>query len=241
MYIMYNFGKQIIFQMNTFRCYVLLFMITSLGYSQDVKNGTIKGQSPESAIPDSIVQLDEVIITNVKMTEEEKERIKMLILQRRVFRAYPFAKIAAEKLVVLNKNLSVLKSEREKRKYIKIVEKYVEDEFEEKLKKLSRKDGQVLVKLMNRQTGTTTFALIKDLKSGWKAFWFNQTAKLFNINLKTSYEPENNLEDYQIELILLRAFAERKLEQLAPFKKIDIMELSRVWESRRIASEAEKK
>ncbi|WP_227871698.1 DUF4294 domain-containing protein [Flavobacterium kingsejongi] len=110
----------------------------------------------------------------------------------------------------------------------------------EKLKKLSRKDGQVLVKLMNRQTGTTTFALIKDLKSGWKAFWFNQTAKLFNINLKTSYEPESNLEDYQIELILLRAFAERKLEQQAPFKKIDIMELSRVWESRRVASEAEK-
>ena len=94
---------------------------------------------------------------------------------------------------------------------------------------------------MNRQTGTTTFALIKDLKSGWKAFWFNQTAKLFNINLKTSYEPESNLEDYQIELILLRAFAERKLEQQAPFKKIDIMELTRVWESRHVASEAEQK
>ena len=62
------------------------------------------------------------------------------------------------------------------------------------------------MKLINRQTGSTTFDLIKDFKSGWKAFWSNNTARLFDINLKTKYQPYNVLEDFNIESILLTAF-----------------------------------
>ena len=65
-----------------------------------------------------------------------------------------------------------------------IVQKYIEEEFSAELKKLTRTEGQILIKLIHRQTGHTTFALIKELKSGWRAFWFNNTARLFDINLK---------------------------------------------------------
>jgi len=73
--------------------------------------------------------------------------------------------------------MAKLKTQKEKKKYFKLVEKYLNEEFEPKLKKLSRKQGQILVKLIYRQTGKTTFDLIKDYKSGWKAFWSNNTAK----------------------------------------------------------------
>ena len=56
-----------------------------------------------------------------------------------------------------------LKTEKKKKKYFKIAEKYLNDEFEPKLKKLSQKQGQILVKLIHRQTGQTTFDLIKRL------------------------------------------------------------------------------
>lgn len=112
------------------------------------------------------IELEEVILTengSYTLTEEQK---RMAILKRRVYKTYPYAKLASEKLVAMNAMLAKLKTEKEKKKYFKIVEKYLTDEFEAKLKKLSRKDGQILVKLIHRQTGNTTFELIKDLKSG---------------------------------------------------------------------------
>ena len=90
-------------------------------------------------------------------------------------------------------------------------EPFLNEEFEPKLKKLSRKQGQILVKLINRQTGKTTFDLIKDYKSGWKAFWSNNTAKLFNIDIKKTYDPMEVPEDYYIETYLQRCFDEGKL------------------------------
>jgi hypothetical protein len=125
-----------------------------------------------------------------------------------------------------------LKTEKEKKKYFKIVENYLTNEFEAKLKKLSRKQGQILVKLIHRQTGTTTYDLITNLKSGWKAFWSNVTAKLFDINLKTKYDPYQNNEDYLIESILVYAFETGRLQNQSPAVKVDFDNLSAVWQAK---------
>jgi hypothetical protein len=121
---------------------------------------------------------------------------------------------------------------KEKRKYLKIVENYMENEFTAQLKKLSRKQGQILVKLIHRQTGTTTYDLIKDYKSGWKAFWSNNTARLFDINLKTGYAPYEVNEDYLIETILFRAFNRGRLVKQEPANPIDYDALSDFWEQK---------
>ena len=99
--------------------------------------------------------------------------------------------------------MAALKSNKEKRKYFKIVENYIENEFTDKLKKLSRKQGQVLVKLICRQTGQTTYDLIREQKSGWKAFWSNTAARIFDINLKTPYAPYQDNEDFLMLFFLL--------------------------------------
>ena len=91
---------------------------------------------------------------------------------------------------------------------------------------LSRKDGQILVKLIDRQTGKTTFSLIKEFKSGWKAFWSNQAAKLFDINLKTKFDADNVLEDYYIERILKELHDERKINYYYPEKKYNLQLLN---------------
>lgn len=197
-------------------------------YSQ-VTNDTIGTQVQDTSVVFK-TQMDEMFIGKDKAYAEEMERIKKM--QRRVFKVYPYAKLAAENLKTLNANMAKLKTEREKKKYFKIVENYLENEFEDRLKKFSRKEGQILVKLIHRQTGETTFKLVKDLKSGWKAFWSNNTAKLFDINLKEEYDPMNELDDFYIEGMLIKAFKEGKLQRQDPAKPIDLAELSATWKEK---------
>lgn len=175
------------------------------------------------------IELEEVIIDKNQIKISDDARKRFLILQRRVYKVYPFAKTASERLVQLNKGMEGLKTNREKKKYFKITEDYLTNEFESQLKKLSRKDGQILVKLIHRQTGSTTFTLIKTLKSGWKAFWSNSTARVFDINLKTEYDPMTVYEDYLIETIIDRAFKSRRLVPQTASKPIDVEEMSDLW------------
>lgn len=180
--------------------------------------------------------LEEIYVSNRDYFKSAEERKKFLILQRRVHKTYPYAKIAADRLVALNEGMKALKSEKDKKKYFKLVENYLTNEFEDQLKKMSRKDGQILVKLIHRQTGSTTYDLIKELKSGWKAFWSNNTAKLFDINLKTTYDPYNVSEDFIIEGILFRGFSEGKLPKQASKVEMNYSELAKLWRERIKAS-----
>ena len=174
-----------------------------------------------------ILELEEVVIYRNKLDAGCAK--DFLLLQNRVYVVYPYAKIASDRLTILNATMDKMKTAKEKRKYFKIVETYIEDEFTGKLKKLSRKQGQILVKLIYRQTGITLFDLVKDQKSSWKAFWANNTAKLFDIDIKRGYDPFSVNEDYLIETILQRAFESGRLPNQAPATPIDFNNLDKHW------------
>ena len=193
---------------------------TSMGDNEE-ENDTLLGDA---------IELPEIIINNSKLDIESRRQF--MLLQSRVYKVYPYAKIAAERLTALDNNMSKLKTKKEKKKYFKIVEDYIENEFTDRLKKLSRKQGQILVKLIYRQTGKTTFALVKDYKSGWKAFWASNTAKVFDINLKSGYAPFEVNEDYLIETILVRAFRNGRLVNQPAANPVDYDELEKYWEER---------
>lgn len=205
------------------RIFFIFLVLLSMGAkAQEVVTDSIEN--------DSIVfntELEELVIGKDAMTPEERKQL--LLLRRRVLKVYPYAKMAAERLTMLDRNMSKLKTEKEKKKYAKIVEKYLENEFEGQLKKLSRKEGQILVKLIYRQTGRSTFDLIKEHKSGWKAFWSNRMARLFDINLKTKYSPASVPEDYVIEGYLIKAFEERRLVKQDPAFRIDYDAITENW------------
>ncbi len=219
--------------MKFFNLLSFLFFCSGSIYCQvQVKDSVKLGfvlQENDSLFSEPIL-LEEVTISREKLDPEAKKQF--LTLQNRVWRTYPFAKVAADRLIALNKNMNLMQTEREKRKYFKIIENYMETEFSGQLKKLSRKQGQILVKLIHRQTGFSTFDLIKDYKSGWKAFWSNNTAKLFDINLKTKYEPKENNEDYLIETILFRSFSNGRLQNQVAANPVDYDELSDIWHNR---------
>ena len=175
------------------------------------------------------IDLDEVMLFNKLEFKDKQERIRYLILKRKTKKVYPYAKLAADRLVALNERLSTMTKKRHRRKYAKVVQKYIEDEFSAELKKLTRTEGQILVKLIHRQTGKTTFDLIKELRSGWKAFWYNNTAKLFDISLKREFDPTQVEEDFLIEDILQREFQQGRLEKQKPAMEFDYFDLVEQW------------
>ena len=216
------------------KIFLLFFLFTILSVSaqvipQDTTKMGYELEDDESILNDTI-QLPEVLIYKGKMDPEAKKQF--LLLQSRVYKTYPYAKLASERLTILNRGMANLKTNKEKKRYFNIVESYLSNEFEDKLKKLSRKQGQILVKLIHRQTGTTTYELVKNLKSGWKAFWSNTAASMFDINLKTKYAPFDVNEDYLIETILVRAFDSGRLQNQNPAKPVDYDNLTNIWESR---------
>jgi hypothetical protein len=215
--------------MKSIRFAITFLLFTVFGNAQVIKDTVEVEGAKRDTLAELNFQLDEVFVSNKPFVKSEEERKLFLLLQRRVLKTYPYAKMAADRLVMLNEGMQGLKSERDKKKYFKLVENYLTNEFEAKLKKMSRKEGQILVKLIHRQTGVTTFDLIRDLKSGWKAFWSNNTARMFDINLKTKYDPYNVSEDFIIEGILYKAFTDGKLQKQPSKVPMEYAELAKVW------------
>jgi hypothetical protein len=213
------------------KVFLVLSILVSISIkAQVISNDTIKMGyvfTEKDTIFNDTIQLEEVVISKEKLDPEAKKQF--ILLRNRVYKTYPYAKIASERLTMLNRGMANLNTNKEKKRYFKIVENYLSNEFETNLKKLSRKQGQILVKLIHRQTGRTTFELIKTLKSGWKAFWSNTTARLFDINLKTPYIPYESNEDYLIETILIRGFDSGRLIYQTPAEPIDYNNLNDFW------------
>ncbi len=187
----------------------------------------------KDSIPQFGIPLKEVVLFQPLKFRTIDDLKKYLILRRRVIKVYPYAKLASDRLMILNKRLNNLKSKRSKKKYLRRLEKFLYEEFEQELKKLSRSQGRILIKLVHRQTGITIFELIKELRTGLKAFFYQTTASLFKLSLKDKYNPENILEDYLIEDILQRAFSEKYLVEQKAKIDYNLDSLYSTWKDKR--------
>ena len=225
-----DFGSML--NMKVLNYIIILFPILVFAQQPTVEPDTttveyyyVEGDS----VPQKLIELDEVLILNKLNFASKEDKVKYLILKRKTLKVYPYAKLAADRLVALTERLASLKKKSEKKRYTKIIQNYIENEFSAELKKLTRTEGQILVKLVHRQTGLTTFELVKELRSGWRAFWYNNTAKLFDISLKREFDPVHVKEDFLIEDILERAFQNRQLERQKPAIDFDYYELAEKW------------
>jgi hypothetical protein len=181
------------------------------------------------SIPNSGIRLQEVVLFQPLRFKSMKELREYVVLRNRTLRVYPYAKLAADRLDTLTTRLGQIKKKRQKKKYIKRIEKFIYDEFEEELKKLSRSQGRILIKLVHRQTGTTTHELIKQLRNGWKAMIYQTTASFFKLSLKDTYDPEANYEDFLIEDILQRAYGDGLIELDPTALSYNLDDLYTLW------------
>lgn len=110
---------------------------------------------------------------------------------------YPYAIVAAAKLKEYDRILEKMPNERLKKAYIRVCEKDLKNEFEDELKELSINQGRVLMKLIDRETGKTTYEIVKEMRGGFEACMWQAVARIFGNNMKTEYDPST--EDVMIE------------------------------------------
>jgi len=176
-----------------------------------------------------LIELDEIFLLKTLKFKTDYDRRYYLWYRKKTLKAYPYAKLAADRLETLNERLEKIKSKRKKKEYIKVIQNYMEGEFTDQLKKLTRTEGEILIKLMHRQTGHTAYDLVKDYRSGWKAFWYNTTANMFKLSLKDEYDPLHDKNDFIIEDVLQRAFTDGILQRQPSKVDFDYYQLGTSW------------
>lgn len=113
---------------------------------------------------------------------------------------YPWAKLAGQKLLEYESILAQTESEREKRRVMKKIEQEIHDEYGGELRRLTISQGKILIKLVDRETGSSSYDLVKDFRGHFMAFFYQSFARIFGYNLKIKYDPDG--EDSDIELIV---------------------------------------
>lgn len=150
-------------------------------------------------IPSITLKEVRIVSTGNLLTPEEIRKNKKLIRNAKI--VLPYAKMAKTKLYDLNNRMLQL-SERERKAFIKEAEKEIEEEYGEKLKKLTFSQGNLLIKLVDRETGSSSYALVKELRGSFRAFFYQAFAKVFGYDLKAEYDPLNNKKDNLIERVV---------------------------------------
>ncbi|KAF0194745.1 MAG: hypothetical protein FD166_3266 [Bacteroidetes bacterium] len=131
-------------------------------------------------------------------TPSDQRRFDRLV--RNVKKVYPYAKLAGLKLQHYDSLMAGL-TEKEQRKLYKRAEEELKAEFGDELKSLTFSQGRILLKLVDRETGTPTYHIVKELRGSFVAFFWQNLSRLFGYNLKEKYDPEGN--DKDIETIVL--------------------------------------
>ncbi|RLD93544.1 MAG: DUF4294 domain-containing protein [Bacteroidetes bacterium] len=168
----------------------LLCLIPELS-AQDPQNSVVTRAVVEGSDTLPIFELPEVRVYERKDFDYLylKRRYRRMI--RNIKKAYPYARLAGKELKELDDHLARLDNEKEQKAYINQAEKEIMDQFEKEVKKLTVTQGIILVKLIDRETGRTSYQVIKELKGGFTAFFWQGIARIFGNNLKTEYDPDN--------------------------------------------------
>ena len=184
---------------------LLFIVIASVSYSQEL---TLKDYVIEDG--DTIL-LSDIPTIEIITFKDAKEKVKYNILKRKVLKVYPYAIYTKNKLEEIENELLEIKRKRKKKKYTKQVSSFLKEELGEEMKKLTRTEGNILVKLIYRETNISTYKLLKEYRGSVNAFFWQTMAKIYDNNLKQEYDPVNNREDMLIEHIIINAKLEGKL------------------------------
>lgn len=145
------------------------------------------------------VMLRSVDITKPRVFLNAQSKAKYMRLRYDVMKVLPYVQFAQHRYDKLQNDLAQTTKKSDEKKLIRTAEKEIKDMFNKEVKKLTISQGKILLKLIDRQTGMTSYDVVKDLKGGVNAFMFQSMAKVFGHNLKSEYDPQ---EDYEIENIL---------------------------------------
>lgn len=134
-----------------------------------------------------IADLDMYTITSLEKFEDDEEYKRYLLYRRHAVKVYPYAREAIKIFREMEEETKHL-SKRKRKKHIKQLQKELEEEFEDPLKNLTRTQGQIMVKMIEKELNTPMYSLLKDLKGGFNAMYWGTFSRFYGYRLKHGYE-----------------------------------------------------
>lgn len=150
---------------------------------------------------ENVVVMDELILLNKPRFNNQLDQNYYYFLNKKLNRVYPLFITALSQYQEIQKDIQKL-DKSSQRKYVDQKQKALADQYEKQLRDLTTTEGKVFAKLMNRATGKTVFEIIKELRGGWSAFWWNVKGNIADVDLKEPYDPHKNRSDEFVESLL---------------------------------------
>jgi len=181
--------------------FLVVFIVPSKIFAQQnadqnpIKTVIINGDTMQSYQAKPILILPTPVFPN----NDDLKKFRKLVRNLKV--VYPYAKLAKTIFQDAERTIDTMPNKRLRNIYIKQREKELMSQYKDELEHLSVTQGQLLMKLMNREVNKTTYEIVQQLRGSMQAFMWQQLARLFGSNLKVGYDP--NGEDKMIERILI--------------------------------------
>lgn len=180
--------------------FISVFVIVS--FFANGQGRTIVRAEIENGDTIPVITLNNFQVQSKRTWKSRAEYNRFKRLEKKVIKVYPFAHLAAQKLEFYAIQLEAVESEKEKKRFYKKIEQEIKEEYEGELRKLTVSEGRILIKLLDRETGNTSYTLVSELRGKFSAFFWQGLARVFGHNLKSKYDPEG--EDREIEFIVTR-------------------------------------
>ncbi|RRN77405.1 DUF4294 domain-containing protein [Pseudoxanthomonas sp. SGD-10] len=145
------------------------------------------------------IVLNQVSVVDKRKFKSQQAYDSYRRLRYNVLKVLPYARYAGERYRKLERDLALEPNKKKQKILIKECEKEIRDLFNKEIKDLTISQGSILIKLIDRETGNSSFKLLKDTKGGVTAFFMQSLARVFGHDLKTQYDVE---EDREIENII---------------------------------------
>ena len=184
-----------------------MVLMSKMAVSQYKNDPTVKGMSDTIRVSTTNIDnelvpwvvIPEITITDTRLFKSPEEKAKFNRLRYNVLKVLPYAMYARRKYSELQVQLNYAKSRKDKRVLIKTFEGEIKNMFNKEIKNLTITQGGILIKLIDRETGASSYDLLKDMKGGITAFFYQSIARFFGNNLKNTYDPQ---QDRDIEAII---------------------------------------
>lgn len=183
-------------------CLMLCLSLTAM--AQSGRDTVLVVDIPAELYGQGSILLPDVLVTQKhrprRLSAEERQAYWRRI--RDVKKTLPYAKYIAQTIIETYEYAETLPTEEEQKAHWKRVERELKAEMDPKMRKLTLRQGKLLMQLVERQTGQTSYELLRTFIGGWRAWWWNGFARLIGANLKTPYRPEEVPDDAVTERIV---------------------------------------
>ena len=180
----------------------LIIVFLSLYFTSVIKAQDLNISTYDIIDGDTIINSKKFPELDLISFKTKEEKLNYYRTKKRIKKVYPIALFAKNKLNEIRSSLDTIPKNRKKRKFKRELGKWVKNEYEPIFRKMSIKEGRILIKLVYRETNYTTYELVKDYRGRFSAFFWQRVIKAYDNDLKMKYDPISNSEDELIESIL---------------------------------------